>query len=242
MKIILAALLLIFVACIGSISVSNGAAGVSAPSAYDTAHRTTHQIFEATIVSSTRACSATAIAPHALLTASHCELPTSAIAVDGSNSIMEIQGTLRDGYDHTIYEVSGTFKNYAEFSSARITIGDDVFLFGNPGELSDILRKGYVAKAPVYEASPIQRLFAGPAVDQVTYDFNGFFGDSGAAIFNQAGEITGVVSQILSQANPESMHTVTQNLMLGYTLHFTADQLTQAEQYRPHKVTTDLEE
>jgi hypothetical protein len=233
-------LMLLFSLFIGSICITKGQA--PAGNIYATAHRTTHQIFEATIVESTRACSATAIAPHALLTASHCELPTSAIAVDGSNNIMEVQGVIRDGYDHTIYLVSGTFTNYAEFSSARITVGDDVFLFGNPGDLSDILRKGYVAKPPLENVNALQRMFLGPLADQITYDFNGFFGDSGAAIFNQRGEITGVVSQILSQSNPEARGAVSQNLMLGYTLHFSANQLKQAEQYVPHKVETDLEE
>jgi hypothetical protein len=234
-------MLFLFMFLIGPISVSNGQTGTT--NVYATAHRTTHQIAEATIVSEPRSCSATAIAPHALLTASHCELPTNAIAVDGGNNIMEIQGVIRDGYDHTIYEVSGTFKNYAEFSSARQLVGDDIFLFGNPGELSDILRKGYVAKSPVDNASTLQRLFMGPAADQITYDFNGFFGDSGAAIFNLQGEITGVVSQILTQVNPEQPgRVVSQNLMLGYALHFTVDQLQQAEKFVPHKVTTDLEE
>jgi hypothetical protein len=241
MKYIRAVLILIFVASIGSISVVNGQNEVArTPSAYATAHRTTHQIFEATIVEGKRACSATAIAPHSLLTASHCEMPTSAIEVDGS--IMEVQGVIRDGYDHTIYEVSGTFKNYAEFSSARITVGDDVFLFGNPGELNDVLRKGYVAKAPIDNITLLQRLLIGPALDQVTYDFNGFFGDSGAAIFNLNGEITGIVSQVLSQRNLEPEGEVSQNLMLGYTLHFTPAQLKQAESFVPHAVKTDLEE
>jgi hypothetical protein len=239
MKYIRAILILIFVASIGPINVT---IGQNTPTAYAAAHRTTHQIFEATIVESTRACSATATAPHALLTASHCELPTSAIAVDGSNNIMEIQGTIRDGYDHTIYEVSGTFKNYAEFSSARVTVGDDIFLFGNPGGMSDILRKGYVAKAPLDSPNAMQRLFMGPVVEQVTYDFNGFFGDSGSAIFNSKGEITGVVSQILSQHNPMPEGIVTQNLMIGYTIHFTPAQLKEAETFVPHKVTTDLNE
>jgi hypothetical protein len=245
MRPIHATLLLIIVLFIGAISVTNGqSAAPLASNVYATAYRTTHQIFESTIVESTRACSATAIAPHAILTASHCELPTSALAItlDGSNTVMEIQGIIRDGYDHTIYELSGTFKNYAEFSSARITVGDDIFLFGNPGELEDILRKGYVAKAPLQDATPFQRLFLGPLADQVTYDFNGFFGDSGAAIFNQQGEITGVVSQINSQSEPKAAGAVSQNLMLGYTLHFTADQLKHAESFVPHKVETDLEE
>jgi len=240
MQLLRAALMFVFMFLIGPIGVSNGQS--STPNVYATAHRTTHQIFEATIVSEPRACSATAIAPHALLTASHCELPTNAVAVDGSRDIMEIQGVIRDGYDHTIYLVSGTFKHYAEFSSARTNVGDDVFLFGNPGELSDILRKGYIAKAPLDNVTAIQRMFLGPIADQVTYDFNGFFGDSGAAIFNSTGEIIGVVSQILSQSSPEPRGTVTQNLMVGYVIHFTPAQLKQAEQYVPHKVTTDLDE
>jgi hypothetical protein len=241
MKINLAASVLIFVAFIGSIGVTNGQTPVR--NVYTTAHRTTHAIMEETIVEPTRSCSATAIAPHAILTASHCEMPTSVVAVDGGDGLMEIQGTIRDGFDHTIYEVSGTFKNYAEFSSARVSVGDDIFLFGNPGELNDILRKGYVAKAPLENIGDFQRFMLGPIADQVTYDFNGYFGDSGAAIFNSNGEITGVVSQILSQSEPSSHGgAVSQNFMLGYTLHFTADQLKQAEQFVPHKVTTNLDE
>jgi hypothetical protein len=233
-----ALLTLIFALFIGPIGITNGQQ--STANVYATAHRTTHVIAEATIVERPRSCSATAIAAHAILTASHCELPTSSIEVDGS--VMEIQGIIHDGYDHTIYLVSGTFKNYAEFSSARVLVGDDIFLFGNPGELSDVLRKGYVAKAPPENISKFQRIRLGPIVDQVTFDFNGFFGDSGAAIFNASGEIIGVVSQIESQHNPEPDGVVSQNLMLGYSLEFTPDQLKQAEAFVPRAVSTDLTE
>ena len=201
------------------------------------AHRTTHQISEASIVGGRHNCSGTAIAPHAILTASHCEQPTDTLAVDGPKGVMMIQGVERDGYDHTIYEVSGTFKNFSEFSDTPLRVGDNVFIFGNPGQESDVLRKGYVAREPEKATSLLAEIMSGGVDRPYVFDLNGFFGDSGSAVFNEDGKIAGIISMIASQAVAEPDEPpVSQNLMLGYALHFTPYQIEKVEKFTPGPV------
>lgn len=207
------------------------------PGILQAAHRTTHEIRVATLVESARKCSATAYGPHALLTASHCELPTSVIEVDGKT--MLIKGVMRDGFDHTILLVDGEFKNYAEIATTPLQTGDDIFVIGNPGMLTDVLRKGYVAKAPVAAPNVAAIIFFGPQALACFFDFNGFFGDSGAAVFNSNGEIAGVISQILAQQNTPGGPQM--NLMSGYPLKFTPIQLAKARAFVPRASATDLD-
>jgi hypothetical protein len=194
-----------------------------------TAHRTTHHLTMSTIVKRNGGCSGTAIAPHALLTASHCEAPNDLLEIDGK--VAEIQGLSRDNFDHTILLVTTTFVNYADLASAPPKVGDDIFLFGNPGSLEDMYRRGYVSKEAPVKLDFLAVMFGKPSDLGTYYDFNGFFGDSGAGIFGTDGKIVGVVSEVLDQ----SVEDVSQKFMVGFPLHFTADQLKQAAEFAPHK-------
>ena len=103
-------------------------------------------------------CSATAIGPLALLTATHCELGTDEIVLQGKDGApdvdLKIERVVRDGYDHTIMYVSPialagyVFPAFASVDLAhKFGRGDDVFLIGNPHGFSNIFRKGYVSGA-----------------------------------------------------------------------------------------------
>jgi len=169
-----------------------------------TAHLTTHST-SSTTKFGTDSCSATAIGPHALLTASHCEAPTSVITVDDTE--FTIMSIVRDGADHTIYTLSGdAFKDYATISTDELAVSDDVFIFGNPGDMEDILRKGYVC-----------------AVGSASYliDLNGFYGDSGSGLFNTKGKIVGVLSAL----RQPMQGNVGIKLMIAYKLAFTVEQI-----------------
>lgn len=160
---------------------------------YAEARKTTHEIVEHTILGGGAQCSATAIGPHALLTASHCEQPTSKITVDEDEDV-KVLGLVRDGRDHTIYILDVTFKFWSPVVARSPEIGEDVFIFGNPGQFDDILRKGYVAN--VLEADH-------EIPERVILDMNGWYGDSGAAVFDSDGNIIGVVSIVLVQNKGE---------------------------------------
>jgi len=135
-----------------------------------------------------KGCSATAIGPHALLTASHCEAPTDAIDIDGVTGYT-ISKIYRDGNDHSIYLVPGvTFPQVAKVAPRALYPGEFIFVWGNPVNTSDaqfvaVLRTGK------YTAS---YLFKGRIVD--VFDFRAIAGDSGSAVFTQNGDVVGVLS------------------------------------------------
>lgn len=194
------------------------------------AHRTTHEISEVTITGKSK-CSATAIAPSAILTASHCEEPVDSIEIDGRT--VTIQALIRDHFDHTIYFVDATFEHYASFSDTPAVAGDNIFLFGNPGRLTDMFRRGSVAKLPDIHSNPFMADIKGPSVLATYYDFNGWFGDSGAAVFNEDGQIVGVVSMIEHQRDEKDFEGPELVFMLGFGLHFTPLQIQDAQSFVP---------
>lgn len=135
------------------------------------------------VVSNRKICSATAVGPHALLTAAHCELPTDELYIEGQQEAVTIVNRIRDGADHTIYLIAGIeFPSYATITvKPELHIGDDVFLWGNPGDWQDILRRGYIA---------------GEESGNIVYSFRADHGDSGAAIFDSHGDVIEVLSFI----------------------------------------------
>lgn len=134
-------------------------------------------------------CSATAIGPHALLTATHCELPTDELQVEEIDGPVTVKQRIRDGNDHTIYIVNADFDIYTKVNQAdEKSQGEIVFFFGNPGKYHDVYRSGYLAA--VVEN---QSIF-GDDPTKLLFDMNGWNGDSGAAIFNPKGEVIAIVT------------------------------------------------
>lgn len=213
--------------------------------AIDAAHRTTHVVTASPLVGPGSKCSGTAVGPHALLIASHCEEPVSTIDIDGTSA--HIFGFTRDYRDHTIYFVSAEFTSWAEFADNSGAVGDDIFIFGNPGDNTDILRKGYVAHLPSGETqlAPVD-FFMNPFAiaarlvrsnpQYITYDFNGWMGDSGAAIFNEQGKIVGVVSVGIINEPPEGHENWSPlKLIGGYSITFPPEILKQVREFTPKK-------
>lgn len=176
---------------------------------------TTHRIAQATFLEGD-VCSATAIGPHALLTDTHCELGSDSLGVDGQ--VTQIKARIRDGRDHTIYIVDMQFKVWAKIAKDASTKGDDIWVCGNPAGLPMLVRRGTYSGSINVSGNPFMILIAN------LYDINGFFGDSGAAIFNANGEIVDTVSQGLHiNAEGDSFR-----LSVGYGLHFSPEQLQEA--------------
>jgi len=208
------------------------------------AHKTTHKIEMTSLLGSGGHCSATAIGPHALLTASHCVAVSAALSVDGEE--FGVVAIISDGLDHSIYLLDGPeFTHYSMVDlTARPESGDHVFLFGNPAEFEDMYREGYVSgfdKPKKDDIPDLLDLFSGKApkpkkpskndtVVKTYYDFNGYFGDSGSGIFNLEGKVIGVTSFITGDA--ERGYNI--KFMGGIELRFTQKQLSEAREFNPN--------
>lgn len=176
---------------------------------------TTHRIAQVTFLEGD-VCSATAVGPHALLSDTHCELGSDMLGVDGK--VAHILKRIRDGRDHTIFIVDLKFDTVAELAADAPTKGDDVWIDGNPAGLPMLVRRGTYAGSINVSQNPFMVVMGN------LYDINGFFGDSGAAIFNAKGEVIDTVSQGLNiKAEGDQFR-----LSVGYGLHFTPKQLHEA--------------
>jgi len=160
--------------------------------AVDKAHKASLHIGQETVADSNY-CSATAIGPQAILTATHCELPDDTLYVEGRKVPLEIVRRMRDGNDHTIYLIKGTvFSVYANVSlTDPVEVSEDVFIFGNPGKWSDVYQKGYIASIQVDNS--IEAAFGHAGPDTILIDLQAFPGESGAGIFNTSGEVIAVL-------------------------------------------------
>ncbi len=201
------------------------------------AHKATHKLdLLAVGQGAVGHCSGTAIAAHAVLTATHCSTASAVIAIDGED--VDVLGTMGDGLDHTIILVRHTFATYVDIApSTLLQEADPVFVFGNPGSFSDVYRAGYVAgfMKPDPPDSALDALLRGKEhhgndnVRVTLYDLNGFFGDSGSALFNSAGQVVGVTSFI----SGESAQGFTLRFMGSYELRLTPAQVKLAREFVP---------
>jgi hypothetical protein len=188
-----------------------GAHGKSPAEKLQIAHNSSKHTAQLTIIGGAY-CSATAIGPHALLTASHCEQPTDDLAIEGSDKVATIVGKIRDGQDHTIYLLSGvTFDSYVNVdTNHKLSQGEHVYMFGNPGEISDAYREGYYAAH-----HGADNLFCLPA----------WHGDSGAAVFDENGDIV----QVITGMEPASDDPEALQFTFTYDLKFKQSDLDKAQ-------------
>ena len=214
--------------------------------AFTAARKTTHKIvMSAAFEGEVSSCSATAIGPHALITATHCmNQPSVTIEVDGQET--DIIQTIGDGLDHTIVYVDATYTDYAKMATEAPAQGDSIFDIGNPGGFTSMYRTGTVSGYYKEEdpKTPVQILLAprktkNDAVRLTFYDFNGFFGDSGSAVFNDKGEIAGIISRIIGGDLSAGFSI---KFMGSYELRFTADQIEAARTFIPAKLADPVKE
>ena len=161
-------------------------------------------------------CSGTVLAQSTILSAAHCfrdedplaelfggaparPLPTEML-VDGYR--VYIETIVFDDADHALVKVIFRFKEHATLAHQRPPVGARVHYWGNAAKLSNTYREGYVTS---YVHGEMQM------------DVNGFFGDSGAGLFDDDGDVVGVLSY-LSYRKHEGLGF---KLMGDYPLEFT---------------------
>jgi hypothetical protein len=204
-------------------------------------HKASHKIKMSTILGEgpgAGSCSAVAVGPHALLTAGHCGTISAVITVDDKDA--DVLGTLGDGLDHLIILLGGvSFTDYADVASVNLQQGDEVYVFGNPGPFTDVFRKGYVSTLRQKENDPDRpvdvllkfKTHEGNEDVQITYyDLNGFFGDSGSALFNAEGQVVAITS-FISGGMSESGFGL--KFMGSYEIRLSKEMLKMARDFNP---------
>lgn len=130
-------------------------------------------------------CSAVAVAPHALLTASHCEAPTNRLTIDGISGY-HIDSVIRDEYDHSIYLIKdASFDDYTPLVTRAPSESTPVFVWGNPEMVMFVLYKGHKLRSVSMLGTVV-----------TVFNFAGKVGDSGSGVFTEDGDLVGVVSRL----------------------------------------------
>jgi V8-like Glu-specific endopeptidase len=176
-------------------------------------------------------CTATAIGPHALLTATHCELPTDDVVIavqndtDDNDDIGHIVKRIRDKADHTILFISGqSFPSWVSVNlDDPLEQNENVFSIGNPAEWTDVFYRGYIQGTQVDHS--LEAAFGLGTPDEVLLDIQVWHGDSGAGVFNDKGELIGVLTGMDHPAKDAP------SAAFMYKMAFTADQIAEAVKF-----------
>lgn len=129
-------------------------------------------------------CNSTAIGDHTILTASHCVKENdNTISINSQNNKVTVLQKIYDKKDHVMLVLGYTFKNWASISQQPLYLGQEVFIAGAPGDFSPLYRVGVYSGWTRLGAHTVAMMFQLPI----------FYGDSGSAIFNQAGQVVTTV-------------------------------------------------
>ena len=171
-------------------------------------------------------CTASAIGPHALLTASHCDSSTGSLKVDEAFTV-NIMGRITDNKDHLIYLVDGPpfkvtmgeFYSPSTYDMARE--GEGVFFYGDGGGLfPPQFRKGY--RMDHLEFSKDTAPKGMPLGDLFLFDMVAITGDSGSAVYSEkTGRLIAVITFGLFD-----------HFMGSYALQFTQVQIDLAKNFK----------
>jgi hypothetical protein len=164
-------------------------------------------------------CTGTAVGPHAILTAVHCdEGETDIIRLDLTMRLYHIVGIATDGRDHIIYHIDGpALKNYITLKQREAVLGETVTSYGNGGpDYPQHTYFGKVIKEPnggdtsEIDAADGTHLFSLQVVP----------GDSGSAVYGTDGDVVAIVTYGNEQATSAA----------GFALAFTPKVLEEIKQ------------
>lgn len=143
-------------------------------------------------------CTATAIGPHALLTAEHCNedspVPSRRFYLDSSTHVYHILMHLDDDKDHTIYLIDGpAFKNYDYYTTRKPLLGERVFIVGcGRNNFPCDIKVGTVLNE--FDPSEVN---ADQGIFYVSIPV--VHGDSGALVYGEDGQLLGVITYLVSK-------------------------------------------
>jgi S1-C subfamily serine protease len=162
-------------------------------------------------------CTGTAIGPHAILTAAHCNegLDATDVTIDLATEDHVLMAASGDGRDHLILLVGGTpFTNIETVVQAKPVVGESVILFGDGGgNYPPEVKTGKVIACE--DDSDIDA-----AAGEFCTSIHVIPGDSGSAVYNLKGEIVGITTYQTFETNPSSE--------IGFSLDFSVTQLATA--------------
>ena len=163
-------------------------------------------------------CTGTAVGPHALLTALHCdEGEIDVISLDLAVQKYHIVGYIYDGRDHIIYHLDGpAFKDFVTIQEREAKVGETVTSYGDGR--GDFPQHTYFGKViedsnggdtSEIDMAAVAHVFSLPVIP----------GDSGSAIYGTDGDIVALVTY--SNSND---YTGTKEAV-GFALNFSAEEL-----------------
>ena len=170
-------------------------------------------------------CSATAIAPHVILTAEHCNIEDGLLYLNQNSKPftmgLEVKEKYFDKNDHMLLVVPGVeFKHFIDYDASKVrksAQGEHIYFYGNPDLMMDQYREGYASGVMNFKDSEKDVNAAGPfmmfAVSLVP-------GDSGSAVFSERdGQLLGITTWGIADGK----------FLGSYPLQFTQAQIDQAE-------------
>lgn len=169
-------------------------------------------------------CTATAIGPHALMTANHCDADGSAkeIQLDLALTKFHIQKILHDNRDHDIYLIDGQpLRDFVEYKVRLAKMGEHVHFYGNgEGEYPSHREDG--VRIPFEDPSEIDQ---SEGISQ--FDILVRHGDSGSAKFADDDSIVAVTTYLWTDDKTKKETGV------DFLPGFTDDQITEALTFAP---------
>lgn len=173
-------------------------------------------------------CTATAIGPHVLLTAEHCDENEkySLIRIDYSTRDYVILKTAGDGRDHILIAVDGpAFKNIAPYKTRIAIKGESTYIWGDGG---GHFPARFIPGKVVDEFDPSD---VNASQGMFYIDNKVIHGDSGSIIYSSDGYILGLLTYGVE--NKEARGA-------AFALYFTPDEIQFAQTFVPEEENAPL--